>query len=40
LFKEFLNVASEEKFTILGRYTVPNFYNTFAKKFFRVFVRQ
>ena len=41
MFKEFLNVANEEKSQYLEvNCDVPNFYNTFAKKFFRVFVRQ
>ena len=39
MYKEFLNVANEEKFTILGG-KLPNVYNTFAEKFFRVLVRQ
>ena len=40
LFNEFLNVANEEKNHNTWRKTVPNFYNTFAKKFFRLFVRR
>jgi len=40
LFKEFLNVANEEKLTILGGKLFQTFGNTFAKKFFRVLVQQ
>jgi len=40
LFKEFLNVANEEQFTILGGKLFQTFATRSLKTFFRVFVRQ
>jgi len=39
LFKEFLNVANEKKFTILAGKLFQTFTTRSLKKFFRVFVR-
>jgi len=40
LFKDFLNLASEAKFTILGGKLFQTFTTRSLKKFFRVLVQQ